>query len=77
METVIQRYYSGFIRDEELLDAIEKSVQEWHEGNSELDLPVFLGMCIPEYDLWVRDPNRFLAQMHHQSYYPKIWGTTD
>jgi hypothetical protein len=77
MGNVIQQYYSGFIKDEDLLNAIEDSVREWQESDSDLDLHVFLGMCFVEYALWVQEPNKFVAQMHHQSYHPKIWETMD
>lgn len=79
MPNVIQKYYSGLIRDDELLDAIEAAVEEWHNSGDETTDPlhVFLGLCVPEYYLLVRSPSKFVAQMHHQSYYPKFWGITD
>lgn len=79
MQNVIQKYYSGIIRDDELLDAIEEAVHEWHNSGTETSDPlhVFLGMCFPEYVLWVRSPLKFVDQMHHQSYYPMFWGITD
>lgn len=78
MQTVIQRYYYGFIRDEDLLDVLEDAVKEWHENTLEhISLHSFLGMCIPEYELWVNCPNKFVKQMHHQSYHPMFLGITD
>jgi hypothetical protein len=79
MPNVIQKYYSGAIKDHELLDEIDEAVEEWHTSGDKITEPlhVFLGMCFPEYALWVTSPSKFVAQMHHQSYYPMFWGLTD
>lgn len=78
MQNVIQKYYSGFIREEDLLDALEEAVSDWHENAyNDMSLHVFLGMCIPEYELWMKEPNKFLAQMHQQSYHPRFWDLID
>jgi hypothetical protein len=79
METIIQKYYSGAIRDSELLDAIDNAVQEWHNSGAEISEPlhVFLGMCCPEYALWIKSPSKFVVQMHSQSYFPISWELSD
>jgi len=78
MQNIIQKYYSGHIRDDELLEAIEESVIEWHgQASNDTELHVFLGMCLPEYILWMKRPNEFVALMHHQSYYPMFWDLMD
>jgi hypothetical protein len=74
MQNVIQKYYFGFIKDDELLTAINCAIKEW---NREEPLYIFLGMCFPEYLLWKTNPNKFLEQMHNQSYYPRFWNITD
>lgn len=78
MPNVIQRYYDGLIKDEDLLAAIQKAVEEWHSIEEDgVPLYTFLGMCLPEYELFINYPNKFVKQMHHQSYHPMFWGVTD
>lgn len=66
MDTIIQRYYQNQILDEDLFDAIEDATEEWHKGGSGISLREYLGMCKPEYELWVRSPSKFLSLMQAQ-----------
>jgi hypothetical protein len=34
---------------------IDDYVEEWHDGNSDLELNEFLGMTFKEYGLWLLD----------------------
>lgn len=78
MQNVIQKYYSGLIKDEDLLDELEIATMEWHNNaEEEISLHVFLGMCIPEYELWVTQPSKFMEQIHYQSYHPRFWNMVD
>lgn len=54
-----RKYEADFVtqclRGDALLDEIDTFVQYWHEHNTNVDLPNFLGMSEVEYMLWVTD----------------------
>ncbi len=49
MATFLDRYLASEAAEDEIYDWID----EWHEGDSGLELHEFLGMAWPEYAMWV------------------------
>jgi hypothetical protein len=66
MDTVIQRYYQYQINDNDLLEAIEDATEEWHHGGGGVSLCEYIGMCKPEYNLWIHSPSKFLTLIQAQ-----------
>jgi len=63
---VIQKYYQNIIQDDDLIEALEDATEEWHKGGSELSLCEYIGMCRPEYEIWVHSPSKFLVLIQAQ-----------
>lgn len=62
----IQRYYQNQILDKDLLEALDDATNEWRKGKNKISLCEYLGMCKPEYDLWVTKPSKFMTLIRAQ-----------
>lgn len=58
MTTVMERAAAGaFATSEELEEALDDAVEEWHGAETDLGLPEWLGMTGEQYAGWVMDPS--------------------
>lgn len=52
MATFVDEYLQG----NELPEAIDDYIDQWHKGESDQSLYAFLGMTLEEYTAWVKNP---------------------
>ena len=59
MSNFMQNFISGKVGFEDIDDFIGT----WHESDTDLPLPEFLGMTDKEYEMWVENPKRLLKKV--------------
>lgn len=61
--SLIERVLAGDVLLEDLDDAIDAAVGEWHRADTSKSLPLWLGMTEEEYALWLEQPDIFCGRL--------------
>jgi hypothetical protein len=62
----IQKFYDGFINDNQLLEALDDAVHTWHITDNKDEIWEHLGMCKTEYGIFMKSPKCFLKYIKRQ-----------
>ena len=58
---LLKLYKDENLNQYQIDEIIDNHIDEWHEGNSKLELHEYLGFTWLEYSQWVKSPSKFFS----------------